>query len=248
LGNELKIGILNYDAGNLRSVETALAYLGSEYLVSNKPEELTKCDKLIFPGVGEARSSMNNLKKYGLDLLLKDFYKKGNPILGICMGCQIVLDSSEERNTDCLGLIKGTSREFSHSMDLKIPHMGWNQVGLTNKHYIFNDIPDKSSFYFVHSYYPDLHSSDIEVGVTEYGIRFSSAFSLDNLIAVQFHPEKSGPHGLKLLDNFIKPGRKQVSCSAMRPKPGRKQVSCSAVSRTGGACTEERSQRPKGVN
>jgi len=195
---------VNYDAGNLRSVETALGYLGSKYFVSNKPEELIKCDKIIFPGVGEARSSIENLKKYGLDSLLLDFHKKGNPILGICLGCQIVLDSSEERNTKCIGLVPGISREFSHNMGLKIPHMGWNQVEITNKHYIFNDIPDKSSFYFVHSYYPDLYNSGIEIGSTEYGITFSSAFSIDNLVAVQFHPEKSGPFGLKLLDNFIK--------------------------------------------
>ena len=199
----MKIGILNYDAGNLKSVETALAYLGAKYFVSSDPYELAKSDKLIFPGVGEAQSSMKILKKRGLDIFLREYFKKGNPILGICLGCQIVLDSSEERNTKCVGLVPGNSKEFSHNMGLKIPHMGWNQVQSTNNHYIFKDIPNNSSFYFVHSYYPDPDNQNAVIALTDYGISFSSAFSVDNLVAVQFHPEKSGPHGLKLLDNFI---------------------------------------------
>jgi len=214
----LKIGIIDYNAGNLKSVETALTYLGGDFFVSSDPSELSKCDKLIFPGVGEARSSMKVLQSCGLDVFLQEYFKKGNPILGICLGCQIILDSSEERDTDCLGLIKGRSRAFSTEMGLKIPHMGWNQVKQSEKHYIFKDIPDNSSFYFVHSYYPEPEDQNICIGKTDYGITFSSAFCLENLIAVQFHPEKSGPHGLQMLDNFIGPGRKQVSCSAMHPK------------------------------
>ncbi len=200
----MKIGIIDYDAGNLKSVETALSYLGGKFFVSSDPGELSKCDKLIFPGVGEARSSMKVLQSYGLDIFLQEYFKKGNPILGICLGCQIILDYSEERNTDCLGLIKGRSRLFSSEMGLKIPHMGWNQVKQYEKHYIFNNIPDNSSFYFVHSYYPDPADQNICIGMTDYGINFSSAFCYENLIALQFHPEKSGPHGLQLLDNFIK--------------------------------------------
>ncbi|MCK5672450.1 MAG: imidazole glycerol phosphate synthase subunit HisH [Spirochaetales bacterium] len=200
----MKVGIIDYDAGNLKSVETALNFLGVEYYVSSDPHKLLKSDKLIFPGVGEAYSSMEILKEKSLDILLKDFFKKGNPILGICLGCQIVLDSSEERDTNCLGLIPGSSKEFSHDMGLKIPHMGWNQIKQTGKHYIFNDIPDNSSFYFVHSFFPEPLNSDATIAHTDYGISFSSAFSVDNLVAVQFHPEKSGPFGLKMLDNFIK--------------------------------------------
>ncbi|MCK5153628.1 MAG: imidazole glycerol phosphate synthase subunit HisH [Spirochaetales bacterium] len=200
----MKIGIIDYDAGNLKSVETALNFLGADYFVSSDPHKLIKSDKLIFPGVGEASSSMGILQSGSLDHLIKEYFKKGNPILGICLGCQIVLDSSEERNTKCLGLIPGVSREFSHEMGLKVPHMGWNQVGQLSKHYIFNDIPDNSSFYFVHSYYPEPEHHDASIASTNYGISFSSAFSVDNLVAVQFHPEKSGPYGLKMLDNFIK--------------------------------------------
>ena len=200
----MRIGIVDYDAGNLKSVETALDYLGADYFFSSKPDNLMNSDKLIFPGVGEANSSMKVLKKSGLDIFLKEYFKSGKPIFGICLGCQIVLDSSEESDTDCLGLVKGTSREFSHDMGLKIPHMGWNQVEQQGKHYIFKDIPDYTSFYFVHSYYPDLKYPDYVISSTEYGIPFTSGFSVDNLISVQFHPEKSGPYGLKVLDNFIK--------------------------------------------
>lgn len=200
----MKVGIIDYDAGNLKSVETALNFLGAEYIVSSDPHKLLKSDKLIFPGVGEAYSSMETLKSRSLDSLLKEFYKKGNPILGICLGCQIVLDSSEERNTNCLGLVPGVSKEFSHKMGLKIPHMGWNQVRQSANHYIFDGIPDNKSFYFVHSYYPEPLNSDATIAHTDYGISFSSAFSVENLVAVQFHPEKSGPYGLKMLDNFIK--------------------------------------------
>ncbi len=199
----MKIGIIDYDAGNLKSVETALNFLGGKYFVSSDPEKLLKSDKLIFPGVGEAYSSMEILKTRSLDLLLREYFKKGNPILGICLGCQIVLDSSEERDTGCLGLVPGKSKEFSHDMGLKIPHMGWNQVKQSTNHYIFNSIPDNSSFYFVHSYYPDPENTDTTIALTDYGISFSSAFSVDNLVAVQFHPEKSGPHGLQMLRNFI---------------------------------------------
>ncbi len=200
----MKIGIVDYDAGNLRSVETALNYLGADYFISSNQDDLIKSDKLIFPGVGEAGYSMRVLKERGLDNLLKDYFKSGKPIFGICLGCQIVLDSSEESNTPCLGLAPGISREFSHSMGLKIPHMGWNQVKQQGKHYIFKDVPDSASFYFVHSYYPELRLPEYGISSTEYGITFTSGFSVENLVAVQFHPEKSGPHGLKILDNFIK--------------------------------------------
>lgn len=200
----MRIGIVDYDAGNLKSVETALDSLEADYFVSSKPDNLMNSDKLIFPGVGEASSSMKVLKKSGLDIFLKEYFKSGKSIFGICLGCQIVLDSSEESDTDCLGLVKGTSREFSHDMGLKIPHMGWNQVEQQGKHYIFKDIPDYTSFYFVHSYYPDLKYPNYEIASTEYGIPFTSGFSVDNLVSVQFHPEKSGPYGLKVLDNFIK--------------------------------------------
>ncbi len=200
----MKIGIVDYDAGNLKSVETALSFLGADYFVSGDPDILTRSDKLIFPGVGEAGSSMKVLKNRGLDSLLRDYFKSGKPFFGICLGCQIVLDSSEENDTECLGLVPGTCREFSQNIGLKVPHMGWNQVEHRRSHYIFKDVPNYASFYFVHSYYPELKNPQTTIAVTEYGITFTSAFSIENLVSVQFHPEKSGPFGLKILDNFIK--------------------------------------------
>ena len=135
----MKIGIVDYDAGNLKSVETALSFLGADYFVSKDPDILKRCDKLIFPGVGEAGSAMKVLKNRGLDSLLRDYFKSGKPLFGICLGCQIVLDSSEENDTECLGLVSGISREFSPDMRLKVPHMGWNQVEQRGSHYIFKD-------------------------------------------------------------------------------------------------------------
>lgn len=200
----MKIGIVDYDSGNLTSVETALRFLKADYFISGNPSELKQADKLIFPGVGEARSAMGILKQRGLDIFIKEYFKSGNPLLGICLGCQIVLDSSEESNTVCLGLVSGISKEFPLNMGLKIPHMGWNQINFTGSHPVFKGIPNNKSFYFVHSYYPELVNIADAVCTTEYGFEFSSGFSVDNLVALQFHPEKSGPHGLQILDNFIK--------------------------------------------
>ena len=201
---DMKIGIVDYDAGNLKSVETALAYLNADYFVSSDSSLLMESDKIIFPGVGEAKTAMGILKERGLDQFLKEFFKSGKPILGICLGCQIILDYSHENSTECLGIVPGTTMEFSRTMGLKIPHMGWNQVSFRDVHYIFEGIPDNRSFYFVHSFYPDLNNEKLVIGTTDYGIDFSSAFSFDNLVALQFHPEKSGPFGLKILDNFIR--------------------------------------------
>ena len=197
------IGVVDYEAGNLRSVETALGYLGVGFFISKDPDKLVKADRMIFPGVGEARASMNVLKKTGLDNCVREFAASGKPLLGICLGCQIFFDYSEERDTECLGIIPGKILEFPSDMGLKVPHMGWNQVRHMGRHPVFNGIPEKRSFYFVHSYYPKAESKDDEIGSTEYGIEFTAAASRDNVIATQFHPEKSGRHGLKLLENFI---------------------------------------------
>ena len=200
----MKIGVVDYEAGNLTSVETALRYLNADFVISGDSGLLKGCDKIIFPGVGEASSAMKTLKSRGLDVFLKDTFKEGLPILGICLGCQIVLESSEENNTECLGLVPGKAVLFPRDMELKVPHMGWNQVETVKDHYLFEGIRDNSSFYFVHSYFPKLEKDENAVGKTDYGIRFSSVFSYKNLSAVQFHPEKSGEAGLKLLENFIR--------------------------------------------
>ena len=200
----MKIGVVDYKAGNLKSVETALKYLKADFVISGDSRELAECGKIIFPGVGEALSAMKVLKDSGLAVFMKESFVSDIPILGICLGSQIVLDSSEENNAVCLGLVPGKAVRFKKNSGLKIPLMGWNQVSVMSDHYIFNNISDGSSFYFVHSYYPSPENKDDVVAVTEYGIRFSSVFARRNLVAVQFHPEKSGETGLQMLLNFIK--------------------------------------------
>ncbi len=197
------IGVVDYEAGNLKSVELALRHIGVDFYISKDPEKLLSADRMIFPGVGEAQSSMEVLDRTGLGDAVKEFAASGKPLLGICIGCQILFDFSEERNTDCLGIIPGKVLEFSSDMGLKVPHMGWNQVSHLGRHPIFDGIDDDSAFYFVHSYYPSPASNDAEIGRTEYGIEFSSAVAKNNVVATQFHPEKSGEIGLKLLKNFI---------------------------------------------
>ena len=196
-------GVVDYKAGNLKSIENALKCLNTDFVISDDPEKLKNCDKLIFPGVGEASSAMKNLKKYGLDQFLIEYAKKGNPLLGICLGTQIILSWSEEGNTECLNIIGGKVRLFDKTMELKIPQIGWNAVHYAKSHYLFKNIPNNSSFYFVHSYYPNVEK-EFTIGETKYGITFSSAISRENICALQFHPEKSGRHGLTLMNNFVK--------------------------------------------
>jgi glutamine amidotransferase len=203
------ICVVDFKAGNLKSVELALQFLGAQFLITNKPEEISRADKVIFPGVGEAFSAMSALLETGAAGAIKKFYTSGKPLLGICIGCQVTLDSSEERNTTCLGIIPGQVVRFplqhlaKDGKRLKVPHMGWNQVQHQNRHPLFKGIPENSSFYFVHSYYPHPAKAAHSVGETEYGLTFTSAVAANNLFAVQFHPEKSGKWGLKLIQNFL---------------------------------------------
>lgn len=200
----MTIGLIDYAAGNRTSVERALRHLGIGYRVVSGPADFDGLDKIIFPGVGEARAAMDVLRERGLDEGLKAAAAAGVPLLGICIGCQLVLDRSEERSTDCLGMISGESRRFPRVAGLKIPQIGWNQVEHRDRHELFAGIPDGSSFFFDHSYYPVLADSRLEIGATDYGVSFSSAFALGRVVAVQFHPEKSGKFGLRLLDNFAR--------------------------------------------
>jgi glutamine amidotransferase len=197
------VGIVDYKAGNLKSVENAVRHLKAKYLVSDKPDELRKVSHLIFPGVGEAFAAMEVLTRTGLGDLIGEFHASGRPLLGICLGTQIILTESEERNTHCLGLVPGKCLRFVLPSEFKVPHMGWNQVSCMKKHPLFEGIPDNSSFYIVHSYYPAPEDPACTAGQTEYGIPFTSIVAKDNLFAVQFHLEKSGEHGLKMLANFI---------------------------------------------
>lgn len=197
------IGVLDYDAGNLTSVENALKHLGQRWVLSSDPEALRSCDRLIFPGDGHAATSMENLRARGLDVLLEDFARIGRPVLGICVGSQIVLDSSEEGGAQCLGLVPGTCHRLPGGPGLKVPHMGWNQVHFETDHVLVAGIPQYSSFYFVHSYYTAPEKSVTVLGTTEHGIRFTVGFVHETLATWQFHPEKSGLVGLKLVENFL---------------------------------------------
>ncbi|GAB4224998.1 MAG: imidazole glycerol phosphate synthase subunit HisH [Spirochaetales bacterium] len=197
------IGIMDYKAGNIRSVLTAIQYLGARGIISDDPEVLRKCDKLIIPGDGEAQAVMEVLNTTELGGFLREYFRSGKPILGICIGCQIVLERSEERSTNCLGFIPGEVVRFPRKPGLKVPHMGWNQVHHENSHPVFHGVLEDSPCYFVHSYYPVPRYAENAAAWTEYGVPFVSALKKENLVALQFHPEKSAAPGLKMIENFI---------------------------------------------
>jgi glutamine amidotransferase len=199
----MRIGVVDYEAGNLKSVETALRAIEADFLISDKPEPLLETDRLVFPGVGDAKAAMRVLERSGLADAVRRFFEEGKLVLGICVGSQIVLDASEENDARCLGLIPGTARRFPADMGLKVPHMGWNQVTPADGHPLFEGIRPGTSFYFVHSYYPDPEREEHRLATCEYGITFAAGVQRENLTAVQFHPEKSGEAGLRLLRNFV---------------------------------------------
>jgi glutamine amidotransferase len=197
------ITIVDYKAGNLTSVKRALDHLGIPNQISADPEVVRQAGRVIFPGVGAAGAAMSVLKERGLDAALKEAWQKGTPILGICIGCQIILTHSEEADTPCLDLLPGACVRFRMSdPTLKIPHMGWNAVSITRPHAILAHLRPGDEFYFVHSYYPKPADPASVYAESDYGGSFPAAIGKDNLFAVQFHTEKSGPVGLQLLQNF----------------------------------------------
>ncbi|MDZ7695808.1 MAG: imidazole glycerol phosphate synthase subunit HisH [Deltaproteobacteria bacterium] len=203
------IAIIDYKAGNLRSVERALMKLDFPCRITHDRREILAAERVIFPGVGAAGQAMADLKQLGLDEVLARVFERKTPFLGICLGAQIILDRSEEDETDCLGLVHGEvkrfpGRLFSGDERLKIPHMGWNRVKLMKKHPVLAGIDAEDEFYFVHAYYPMPAGRERIIGVTEHGIGFPSVIGRENLIAMQFHPEKSGRPGLKIIDNFCR--------------------------------------------
>ena len=199
------IGIIDYDAGNIKSVEKALAYLGEETVVSRDPQVLLRADKVILPGVGSFGEAMENLHKYGLVPVIQDMIKKGTPFLGICLGLQLLFESSEETpGVEGLGILKGKILRIPPSPGLKIPHMGWNSLHLQNNGRLFKDIPEDTHVYFVHSYYLQAEDPQIVKAVTEYSTTIHASVEKDNVFACQFHPEKSSKYGLKILENFAK--------------------------------------------
>ena len=197
------ITIIDYNAGNIRSVQRACSEIGAKASVTCDPAEIDEAGRIIFPGVGAAPSAMASVKETGVDAALTRAFEKGVPILGICIGAQIILDRSEEGDQICLGLIQGTTRRFNLTdKSLKIPHMGWNEVKPVRPHPLLNGIEPGDEFYFVHSYFPQPNNNEYVYAVTDYGIDFCSALGYRNLFATQFHPEKSGNLGLKLLERF----------------------------------------------
>jgi glutamine amidotransferase len=199
------ITIVDYKAGNLTSVKRALDHLGIKNQISTDPDIVAGSERIIFPGVGHAGAAMEVLQDRGLDAALKEAYVKGIPILGICIGCQIILTHSEEGNTPGLNLIPGICTRFElRDTSLKIPHMGWNTVTVTQPHPVLSHLKPGDAFYFVHSYYPQPEDEGSIYATSEYEITFPVAIGLENLFAVQFHAEKSGPLGLRLLENFAR--------------------------------------------
>ncbi len=196
------ITVIDYGAGNLRSVTNALAKLGYESRVTSKPREVLAGTAVIFPGVGAAGDTMRSLKKSGMAETIRQLIAAGRPLFAICVGMQVLFSATEEGGGhECLGIIPGTVRRLPPG--LKVPHMGWNQAKQRVAHPLFAGIPDEANFYFVHSYYPDPQDKSVVAATTEYGISICSAIIKGNLIATQFHPEKSGEMGLKMYANFI---------------------------------------------
>jgi glutamine amidotransferase len=201
------IAIINYNAGNITSVARALGNIGQKFVITDDTKKLEAASHVIFPGVGAAGEAMAYLKAKKLDAWLKSYFKTGKPLMGICLGTQIILNYSEENRTECIGLVAGSTKRFpekltSNGETLKIPHMGWNKVAFRRSHPVFQSVLPDAEFYFVHSYYPAPSDESAILGTTDYGITFCSVLAINNLVAMQFHPEKSGRPGLQILKNF----------------------------------------------
>jgi glutamine amidotransferase len=197
----MEIAIIKYNAGNIKSVDFALKRFGVKAKITADPEEIKKADKVIFPGVGEASTTMAYLRSYKLDRLICDLKQ---PVLGICLGLQLMCKHSEEGDTNCLGIFQETVKKFIPENDrgtlYKVPHMGWNSIG-SLKSDLFDQELENRYFYFVHSFYASIGNNT--AAVCNYILPFSAALQKDNFFATQFHPEKSGKTGAKILENFI---------------------------------------------
>ncbi len=211
-------GIVDYNAGNITSVRRALESIGASFVMSEKPCDLENCDRLIFPGVGDAAFAMRNLKKSGFDVFLKEWAASGRRLAGICLGSQIVFEHSEEGDTECLSLIPGRIRHFSNlwreaGIDfrlnrMKVPQIGFNDLSYENGgSSLFRDVPEHSDFYFVHSYVICPCDSSVVKASCDYGVKVPSCVESGNITVFQFHPEKSGERGIQILRNFVGGGQ-----------------------------------------
>ena len=198
------IAIIDYDAGNIKSVEKALLLLGQKVLVTRDKDEILSADKVILPGVGAFGDAMDKIHMYNLKPVIKSVAEKGTPFLGICLGLQLLFERSDEaEGVEGLGILEGDILRIPEKEELKIPHMGWNSLTLHNGGKLFKGIPDDSYVYFVHSYYLKAKDSSIVTAATEYGVRIDASVEKGNVFACQFHPEKSSDTGIAILKNFI---------------------------------------------
>ena len=199
------IAIIDYDAGNLKSVEKALLALGEDVLVTRDREKLLAADKVILPGVGNFGDAMEKLKSYGLVSVIHELAEMGKPFLGICLGLQLLFERSDEApGVEGLGILKGEIVRIPDGEDLKVPHIGWNSLHLQNDGRLFRNLPEEPYVYFVHSYYLKAEEPEIVKATTEYGVTIDASVEQGNVFACQFHPEKSSRVGLKILENFAK--------------------------------------------
>jgi len=197
------VAIIDYGVGNLRSVEKAFAAMGCKAIVTGDENVLRAADKLVLPGVGAFGACMKALSERGFDRLVREQVAEGTPLLGVCVGMQLLFDESDEfGSTRGLGLLRGKVRRFSD--DLVVPHVGWNRVTARQSHALFEDVAPDTFFYFVHSYYCEPEDSQLIAGETDYGITYASVVAQANICGVQFHPEKSQAAGLRLLRNFAR--------------------------------------------
>ena len=205
------IGIIDYDAGNMKSVEKALQFLGEETVVTRDREKLLAADHVILPGVGSFGDAMERLSEYGLIPVIHEIVDAGTPFLGICLGLQLLFESSEESpGVHGLGLLPGKILRIPPAEGLKIPHMGWNSLHFPRKGRLFKGLPEETYAYFVHSYYLKAEDPEIVAAETTYGVTIHASVEKDNLFACQFHPEKSSTAGLSMLKNFASIGKEEI--------------------------------------
>lgn len=199
------VAVIDYDAGNIKSVEKAMVHLGADVVVTREPEKILNADKVILPGVGAFGDAMEKINGYGLEPVIHEVVDKGTPFLGICLGLQLMFERSDEApNVKGLSLLKGEILKIPVGEYVKIPHMGWNSLHFMNNGRLFDGIDEGAYVYFVHSYYLKAADENIVTAVTEYNTCIHASVEKDNIFACQFHPEKSSSVGLKMLDNFLR--------------------------------------------